>query len=101
MDSLLELVNSDKTNRCLVPGNHAAVLQPCDVGIDKSLKRRFKQAVLTGDEFVILSCLLDGRFDHQNENMCGNGCLVLRIISKWKLLKIRLGGRGYFFPGRC
>ncbi len=42
-DSLLQRMTSDLTTRYLIPGGYTAVLQPCDVGVNKPLKQRLKQ----------------------------------------------------------
>ena len=44
MNLLLEKMQADNTLRFSIPGNYTAVLQPCDVGVNKPLKDRLKQA---------------------------------------------------------
>ena len=44
MKILMEYMTNDKIKRFLIPGNRTSVLQPCDVGINKSLKERLKEA---------------------------------------------------------
>ena len=36
-------MNQDKTNRYMIPPHYTGTLQPCDVGINKSLKERLKK----------------------------------------------------------
>ena len=40
---LMELMQADNTIRILIPPHYTAVLQPCDVGINKALKDLLKQ----------------------------------------------------------
>ena len=45
MESLMERMTNDKTEQFLIPGNCTSVLHPCDVGVNKPLKERLKNAV--------------------------------------------------------
>ncbi len=54
MDSLLARMTADNTLRFLIPGNYTSVLQPCDVGVNKTLKDRLKSLHLIGGENVLL-----------------------------------------------
>ncbi len=41
---ILELMNDEKANRYKIPPHYNALLQPCDVGINKSLKKILRNA---------------------------------------------------------
>ena len=56
---LMESMKQDNTIRILIPPHYTAVLQPCDVGINKSLKGLLKKKLLIGEDVSMQCCLLD------------------------------------------
>ena len=47
---LMESMKQDNTICILIPPHYTAVLQPCDVGINKSLKDLLKRKLLIGED---------------------------------------------------
>ena len=95
-DELPSAMHDDNAMRFMIPPHHTGVLQPCDVGINKSFKDRLKKAASDWRRKNHAECLPGQKIP----------CPMRKDICDWlkeiwaqfpvKIVKNSFAGKGYF-----